>query len=495
MLQIDPALDATALARMVADGDISASELLEAAIARADAMAARLNAVPIRFDDVARAQVKAAGGTPAGPFGGVPFLLKDRGQDYAGQLNTGGAAAYRTRRATEHGFYTQRCLAAGLVIFGRTATPELALKATTETRLWGNTRNPWDTSRTPGGSSGGAAAAVAGGIVPMAGASDGGGSIRIPASFCGLFGLKPTTGRISRGPQHGLGWEGAISEGVLTRSVRDSARMLDVLSGAEPGDPFIIPPPARPYEAELDIPPGRLRIGFSTASPLATPVDQACIDAVGKAARLLEDLGHDVEEAAPVLDGASIGACFLKLYLGQVAAELAASGLPDHEFEADTQTLAGFGRALSAGDYVGAHLAWNGFARALAQFHSQYDLWLLPSVAAPPAKIGALQTPPGVQRLARILRGLRAGRLALKLGLVERLARESLGRTPFTQISNLTFTPSMSVPLHMAAAEAGGTLLPVGVQFVAAQGGEAMLLRLAAQLERAAPWERQAVLF
>ncbi len=483
-----PELDATAQAELVAKAEVTASELLEAAIARTDASAATLNAVPVRFDDVARAQLAAAGGRPAGPFGGVPFLLKDLGQDFAGQPSTRGARALAGVRPDRHSSFTRRCLAAGLVIFGRTATPELGLKAVTESKLHGPTRNPWDTARTPGGSSGGSAAAVAGGLVAMAGANDGGGSIRIPASFCGLFGLKPGTGRVSWGEAAGLVWEGASSNGVLTRSVRDAAAMLDVLSGPEPGDLFVPAAPERPYANEVGRPPGRLRIGFSTASPLGTPVDPACIEAVHAAARLLEGLGHHVEEAAPAIDGAAVAACYMTLYLGQVAAEVAASGAPDSAFEAETAMLALLGRALSAGAYVGAHQAWNGFARALGGFHASHDLWLLPTVAAPPARIGELDTPPGQLRLISTFRTLRAGGLMLKLGLLDRMARESLARTPFTQVSNLTFTPSMSVPLHRAPAEPGGQPLPVGVQFVGPPNSEAMLIRLAAQLEQASPW-------
>jgi amidase len=478
-------LDATGLAELVATGQVSASELLEDAIRKTDASAQTLRAVPVRFDDVARAQVKAG---VSGPFAGVPFLLKDLSQDYAGQPNTHGARVHRERRPAAHSAYTRRCLDAGLVIYGRTATPELGLKAITETKLWGPTRNPWDTRRTAGGSSGGAAAAVAGGLVAMAGASDGGGSIRIPASFCGLFGLKPGTGRISAGPGAGFGWEGASSQGVLTRSVRDSARMLDVLSGAEPGDFFVPSPPERPYAAEVDIPPGRLRIGFSTASPIGAPVDPACVAAVVEAARLLDGLGHQVEEAAPEIDGGAVAACYMKLYLGQVAAEVAQSRAADSAFEPETALLAWLGRKLSAGDYVGAHLQWNGFARALGRFHQSYDLWMTPTVAAAPARIGELETPPGQLRMLAGLRALRASGTMLRLGMVDKMARDSLARTPFTQVSNLTFTPSMSVPLHRAAAEPGGPMLPVGVQFIGAPNSEGVLIRLAAQLEQAAPW-------
>lgn len=476
-------LDATAQAELVAKGEVTPAELLDAAIARTDASG--LNAVPIRFDDAARAQIDAG---LRGPFAGVPFLLKDRGQDYAGQPNTGGSRPFRNRLATGHSAFTRRCLDAGLVIYGRTATPEFALKAVTESKLWGPTRNPWDLDRTPGGSSGGSAAAVAAGLVAMAGASDGGGSIRIPASFCGLFGLKPTTGRVSLGPQRGMEWEGASAHHVLTRSVRDSARMLDILSGPEPGDALMVPAPARPFADEVGAPPGRLRIGLSTRSPLGNPVDQASIDAVENAGKLLESLGHHVEPAEPQIDGAALAGCFLRIYLGHVAAEIAESGAPDSAFEAETAILGLLGRSLSAGDYVRAHLDWNGFARALGQFHQTYDLWLLPTVAAPPARIGELDTPASQRAMMMVVRLLRAGGLMLKAGLLEQLAAKSLERTPFTQASNLTFTPSMSVPLHRAAAVPGGPVLPVGVQFVARLGEEATLIRLAAQLEDAAPW-------
>ncbi len=493
-------MDATAQAALVAKGEVAPAELLEAAIAAADGADIGA-AIPIRFDQFARDQVardqvaraqaeaKQNTGEPTGPFAGVPFLLKDLGQDFAGQPNTMGSAAYRGRVAPGHSAYTRRCLEAGLVIFGRTATPELGLRAVTESRLWGAARNPWDRGRTPGGSSGGSAAAVAAGVVPMAGASDGGGSIRIPASFCNLFGLKVSTGRISFGPHRGLLWDGAAVEGVLTRSVRDTARMLDVLAGPEPGDMVALPKPATAFADEVGKTPGRLRIGYSTASPLKSPVDPSCIEAVENAARLLESLGHHVEPAEPAVDGAAVANAYLTLYLGQVAAEIAASGGKAADFELETWGMGLLGRALPSGRYVTANLAWNGFARALAAFHARYDLWLLPTVAAPPARIGELELPKAQKRVLALLSALRGGSLMLKSGMLETIARDSLVRTPYTQLSNLTFTPSMSVPLAMAAPAPGEPALPVGVQFVGRFGEEALLLRLASQLEAAAPWE------
>jgi amidase len=477
--------DATALAGLVAARHVSPMELLDAAIVRADATAKTLNHTPIRFDEVARARARTA---LSGPFAGVPFLLKDIGQEYEGQRNTAAAFPWRKRIAGAHSAYTRRCLEAGLVIFGRTATPELGLRAQTESRLWGATRNPWDPTRTPGGSSGGSAAAVAAGVVPMAGANDGGGSIRIPAGYCGLFGLKPSTNRVSWGSSEGLIWEGASANGVLTRSVRDAAAMLDVLSRPEPGEFFQPAAPARPYAQEVGAPPGRLRIGFSTLSPLGNKVHDGNVTAVREAAALLESLGHHVEEATPAFDGAAMAHAYLTLYLGQVSADVAATGAPSGDFELETSLMASLGRALSSGEYVTAHRSWNIFARALGAFHERFDLWLLPTAAGPPPRIGELALPLWQQSLLPIVQMLRGGRLLLKAGALEQIAHDSLARTPFTQISNMTFTPSMSVPLGMAAPEPGAAKLPVGVQFVARFGAEDTLLRLASQLEHAAPW-------
>lgn len=481
--------DATGLAELVARGEVSAAELLEAAIARAEAVNPRLNAINIPMLDIGRAR---AGERLSGPFAGVPFLIKDIAQDYAGVPTTSGSRALRNWTPTAHAEIVNRFLGAGLVIFGKTATPEFALKALTETELWGATRNPWDLSRTPGGSSGGTAAAVAAGIVPMAGASDGGGSIRIPASYCGLFGLRPSRGRVPPGPLHGEFWDGASSEHVLTRSVRDSARMLDAIAGADIGAPFVIARPQHSFAEEAAREPERLRIGFCTRSPLGTEVDPACIEAVRDTAHLLERLGHHVEEAEPEIDGPALARCFINMYFGQVAANMEeakhATGATDADFELETRALGMFGKALSAGEYVSSRKQWNGFARALGRFHQTYDLYLIPSTAMPPSRIGELAMPAAQQALLKVILRLGVGKLLLHSDIVKQLVDQSLRRVPFTQLSNLTGTPSLSMPLHWAPAEAGGPELPVGVQFVARFGEEATLLRLAAQLEQARPW-------
>ncbi len=484
--------DATGLADLVARREVSAAELLAAALARAEEVEPRLNAIAVRMDAIAQARAREG---LTGPFAGVPFLLKDIQQDYAGQPTTAGCAPLLKVHATAHSSFTQRCLDAGLVIFGRTATPELGLKAVTEPLVRAPTRNPWSPDRSPGGSSGGAAAAVAAGIVPMAGAADGGGSIRIPAGWCGLLGLKPSRGRVPAGPDCAEVWEGASSDGVLSHSVRDTARMLDAIAGPAEGDPFAIAPPERPFAEEIERPPDPLRIGFSTASPIGSPVHTQAVAAVAQAARLLDGLGHAVEPAAPEIDGAALARCYLTLYLGQVAADVAAirarTGARASAFELETQLLARLGRVLSAGEYVAARREWNTFGRALGRFHARYDLWLLPTAAGPPPRIGELALPP-LQRAALAASCyLPVGRAMLAAGVVETVARDAFARTPFTQIANLTGTPAISVPLHWAAREPGEPTLPFGVQFVARFGQEATLLRLAAQLEQAVPWRQR----
>jgi amidase len=485
--------DATGLAGLIARGEISAAEVLEAALARAAQVNPQLAAICIPMEQIARQRVQSP---LHGPFAGVPFLLKDIGQDYAGVPSTSGSRALREWIPQQHAEIVNRFLAAGLVIFGKTATPEFALKAETSPLLWDRpTRNPWDPGRTPGGSSGGAAAAVAAGIVPAAGASDGGGSIRIPAAYCGLFGLRPSRGRVSNGPAHGEFWEGASSQHALTRSVRDSARLLDAIAGADAGAPFAIAPPPCVYAAEIALPPGKLRIGYTTQSPLGTPVHPEYVQAVLHTATLLANLGHEVTPAQPQLDGHALARSYLTMYFGQTAANLARArrltGAGAREFELETRILALLGRTLSAGDYVDQHLHWNDYARALGRFHQSCDLYLTPTAAQPPSRIGELATPPLQRALAEVVLALGAGRLLLKSGMVDELVQTSLQRVPFTQLSNLTGTPSMSVPLHWAAAEAGGIELPFGVQFVGRIGDEATLFRLAAQLEQAQPWDQR----
>jgi amidase len=476
--------DATGLAKLVAGKQVTAAELLEAAWAKIDAGEPKLNAIAQKF----RARAAAQAAAPlAGPFAGVPFLLKDLEMDYAGETLTMGSLAAKDFTATHNAEVTNRYLAAGLVIAGSTTTPELGLKATTETAMNGATRNPWNTGHTPGGSSGGAGAAVAARYVPMAGAADGGGSIRIPAAYCGLFGLKPSRGRVPSGPDAGELWDGCVVTLAVSRSVRDSAVLLDAVAGPAVGDPFIIAPPERPYAAEIGAEPGKLRVGFSAASPVGGRVDADHVAAVLAAAKLLESLGHHVEEAAPAVNGKDVARCYMGMYFGHVAAFVAKlrrlTGAAESAFETDTRAIVLLGRALSAEAFVAMRNEWNGFARAVGAFHERFDVYLTPTTAMKPGKIGELVTPKSQERMAKMMIALRAGKLLLKSGIVDKLAFDSLERTPFTQLANMTFCPAMSVPLHW-----GADGLPVGVQFSARFGAEGLLFRLASQLEAAQPW-------
>lgn len=498
--------DATALAAAVAAGETTAHALLDLALARNASVHGRVNAVCRLMETEARAQLASLGAampvgvtTPLGAspppsFRGVPFLLKDAVQDYAGvPTSFGSRALVRTSRRPaphRHAAITRRFLDAGLVVFGKTNLPELALKAVTDPAAFGPTRNPWDFAHVPGGSSGGAAAAVAAGIVPMAAGNDGGGSIRIPAACCGLFGLRPSRGRVSVGPGIGEVWFGASSDGVISRSVRDSARALDVLAGAEPGDPFSVPPPETSFESLARQAPPRLRIGFTTASPIGTEVHREAVAAVRDAAALLAGLGHDVVEAAPAIDGAQLAQSYLHMYFGQVAAAVATArteGAREADFELLTRVLARLGDAVSAGRLT-LHLSrWNVFARALADFHASHDLLLTPTLAHPPIRHGVGDPPPAQRAALSFLLGTGLLGAMARLGwldsTIEGIATDNLRHVPFTQLANLTGTPAMTVPLHWCADG-----LPLGVQFVARHGDEATLLQLAAQLEQARPW-------
>jgi amidase len=477
--------DGLGLADLVKTGEVSPPELVEAAIERIERHNGALNAVVHKAYDEARRT--AASDLPAGPFRGVPFLIKDLGMSVAGWPRTSGSRFVAHVVDEADGGLTARYRDSGVVLLGKTNTPEYGITGTTESALLGPCRNPWNPEHISGGSSGGAASSVAAGIVPLAHASDGLGSIRIPAACCGLFGLKPGRGRVPTGPEHGEMMHGAAVDHVLTRSVRDSAAMLDALAGADTGAPFLLAPPQRPYAEEVGQAPGRLRIGFTLRSPIGTPVDPGCADAVCACARLLESLGHQVEEAEPQLDGLALARDFLAMWFSQLAATVdklrAQTGCAAGDFELDTRAMAALGRSLRANEYVAAHNRWNVYTRVLGQFHRQYDLLLTPTLALPPARIGEVATPAWQKAVLRLILALGLPRLLLASGMVDVMARENLRWVPFTQLANIAGVPAMSVPLGMT----GG--LPAGVQFVAAAGGEGLLLRLAAQLEQAAPWE------
>ena len=479
-------LDGLGLAKLVADRQVTAAELADVALARAASVNDRLGAITIPMDAIARERAAAA---LSGPFAGVPFVIKDMEQDYRGVQITRGCKAIKAANvvAPHHGEITERWLRAGVVVVGVSNVPEFAAKAVTEPDAWMPARNPWNTEHTPGGSSGGSAASVACGIVPMAGANDGGGSIRIPASHCGLFGFKPGRGTTPWGPPLVEAIHGAAVNHVLTRSVRDSAAMLDATFGA--GGAGAIQParPERSFLSCVTQPPGRLRIGFSTRSPLGAAIDPEAARAVEDAATLLGALGHDVERAEPVIDGEAMIGDFLTVWFGQVAANVARTraqfGAADAGFEPDTLAMARFGRVTGAGDYVQALDRWSAYARALAEFHRTHDLLMLPTVAMPPARIGANRTPASQHVMMRVMDRLGLAALIAQLASTRRLLAASLTPVPFTALANMAGVPAMSVPLHWTSAG-----LPLGVQFVGPSASEGRLFALAGQLEAARPW-------
>jgi amidase len=482
--------DALGLAELVQQKQATPAELCEAAIERIEAINPRLNAVVTPIFDQAR--TTAAGPLPDGPFCGVPLLIKDLHYAYAGVPMSSGCKALRNFMPDHDDEIVVRLKRAGAVILGKTNTPEFGLMGITEPALFGPCRNPWHPGHTPGGSSGGSAAAVAAGMVPVATGGDGGGSIRIPAGYCGLFGLKPSRGRNPTGPDHGSLWQGAVQNHVLTRSVRDSAAMLDAIQGADPGAPYEIRPPEGPYLQAVSTEPRRLKIAFNTDSPLGSPVHPDCLKAVEEAAKLLETLGHRVEAARPELDGLALAKSYLAMYFGEVAADIDALALvlkraaKPRDVEFTTYTLGLLGRSFSSGDLVAALRLWDLAAREMGRFFHHYDLYLTPTTAQPPAKIGALT--PGVLEtiLMKAINTLNLGGLLKRTGIVDSLAVKSLARTPFTQLANLCGLPAMSVPLYWTAAG-----LPLGVQFIGPFGDETTLFQLAGQLEQAKPWSER----
>jgi amidase len=479
--------DGLGLAELVKKKEVSAAEICEEAITRIERVNPALNAVVTPMYDLARQAIQA--GLPGGPFTGVPFLLKDLLGEFAGVAQTMGSRVCKNYIPTQDSELVKRYKQAGLVILGKTNVPEFGLLPYTEPELHGPARNPWNPDHTPGGSSGGSAAAVAGGMVPLASGNDGGGSIRIPASCCGLFGLKPTRGRTPSGPEPGKTWHGAIAEHVISRSVRDSAAILDATQGPDVGAPFIIPPPKQPYLQEIELDPGRLRIAYDTKSPIDTEVHPGCVQALEQTVRLLESLGHDIEEARPDIDGQILAKSFLTMYFGEMSAlidlleSILGRKVKPSDVEPTTWTLSLLGRAYSAGHFVKAMREWELAGRIMGRFHENYDIYLTPTLAYPPVKIGELKPKPMELLLLKVVNTLGLGSLLKASGVIDKLAVENFVKVPFTELANLTGQPAMSVPLYWTADN-----LPCGVHFMARFGDEATLLRLAAQLEKAQPW-------
>ncbi|WP_246806147.1 amidase [Ensifer sp. ENS10] len=464
-------LDLTAQADLVKSGKATAWELVEAAIRRAKKVNPTINAIIAPLYDEGRAE--AAQAATDSLFAGAPFLVKDLYCHMSGVPTTGASRLTRSFVPARDSELMRRYRAAGLSTFGKTNLCEFGTLGTTEPKLFGPTRNPWNVGRSSGGSSGGAGAAVAAGIVPAAHGGDGAGSIRIPASCCGVFGLKPSRGRITLGPDLGDSTGGIVNEHVLSRSVRDSAALLDATQGSMPGDPYAAPPPSGGYADAIRMKPRRLRIGFTTASLLGTAVDPDCVAATTDVARLCESLGHEVVECAPSIDGETYRTLYKRFWAMTATRAITAlarsrgedpSGLVA-EVESFNQYLYGVGSRISAADYL-VDLNWfHTTGRTLANFLFDVDVWLTPTLGTPPPVLGHFDAD-------------RHGGEAVMERFLEFLA--------FTTFANMVGLPAMSVPLYWTA---GG--LPVGTQFTGRFDDEATLLQLAAQLEEARPWAQR----
>jgi len=464
-------LDATAQAELVRRGTLQPIELVDAAIERIDRVNPRINAVITERFEKARAEAKAQTPATPAPFRGVPFLLKDLGGFSGGDPYHAGMRFLKERGWIEphDTYFAQRLKAAGFVLLGKTNTPELGLLPTTEPEAYGATRNPWDPERSSGGSSGGAAAAVAARLVPAAHATDGGGSIRLPAGHCGLVGLKPSRGRVSMGPFTSEGWGGFSAQNTVTISVRDTAAILDVLAGTMPGDPYAAPAPERTYLAEVGREPGRLRIGLLLQPPSGVAVHADCIAAAHATARQLEALGHHVEEACPPeVQDPQIGRA-IAVVIGCSAAraldgwsEKVGAAITAADVEPATWAFVELSRQLRGTDYVGAMEYCHRKARDLSKWwESGFDLLLTPTSTMPPPPLGYVVHPSEP---------------------FDTLAKASM-ISAFTAIFNATGQPAISLPLQRNAAG-----LPIGIHLVAAYGREDVLVRIAAQLEAAYPW-------
>lgn len=458
--------DAVGLADLVRRGEVTPEELLDAALERMSERNPALNAVVIGMEDEARAALRE--GLPNGPLRGVPFLLKDLAVLYAGVRTTNGCRLFEDFVADHDSEITARYKRAGLVVFGKSHSPEFGLTTTTESALFGQSRNPWSHEHTSGGSSGGAAAAVAAGILPAAHASDGGGSIRIPASCCGLFGVKPTRGRVPFGPDAGEGWSGMSTMHAVSRSVRDNALLLDVIEGPDLGAPYQAAPKQRPYVEEVGREPGRLRVALLTGTLNGMPTHTDCREAAASTARLCESLGHAVEEATLGIDVPAMAAASQSIMGGNLlstledrAAQLGRALAPD-DVEPFTWGMVEAARQRGAGDYARSIRTIHAIGRQVEAFLQDFDVILSPTLAAPPENLGVL---------------------SLSNPDLETYIKAVLTSVGYTQAFNASGHPAMSVPLHWNAEG-----LPIGVQFVGRLGDEGGLFRLAGQLEQERPW-------
>ncbi len=485
--------DGIGLSELIKKKEVTPNEVLESAIAKIEKLNPRLNAVITKMYDEAKEVVDR--GVKTGVFAGVPMLLKDISQLYKGVRYTMGSKLLRDFVPDIDSEFVKRIKNSGALIIGKTNVPEFGLMGTTEPEYFGPTKNPWDLKRTPGGSSGGSAAAVASRMVPVATGNDGGGSIRIPASCCGVFGLKPSRGRTPNGPLNGEIWMGLVVEHALTVSVRDSAAMLDVTAGADTGAPYEIKPPTRSYLKTMDIPPKKLKIAFSVENPLSSDVHPLCRNAVLKTVDLLDELGYDIEEKTLDIDFKELAQSYIVSMFGEVAfllkdlEKILDKKIKSSDIEMSSWILAKIGEIVPIWKASWAKHTWDMAARKMGEFHKEYDLYLTPTMAQPPAFIGEVVPTSTEKLLMGFIDKLRLGKVISLDDVIEKLAYKQLSRMPYTQLANQTGQPAMSVPLFTTKDG-----LPIGVHFTAAYGKESLLFKLARQLEMAKPWKDRTAL-
>ncbi|WP_096274539.1 amidase [Paucisalibacillus globulus] len=475
--------DGLGLAELIQKKEVNPEEVLEMAVQEIEKKNPALNAVIHKIYDFKDSR------NSTGIFAGVPTLIKNISQETKGHPMSAGSKALAEYKANHDSEFVRQIKNTGVSIIGITNVPEFALMGITEPALYGPTRNPWNTEYTPGGSSGGSAAAVASGMVPFAGANDGGGSIRIPGAFCGLFGIKPTRGRTPVGPVRGRGWQGASVDHILSRTVRDSAAMLDQYQ-YDRANAFIAPAFDGSYLRVIETPITRpLRIAFTTQSPLGTSVDDECKQAVHKTVKLLESMGHSVEEKEAPVDGKRLAESYMMMYFAEVGSTLrelegvVGRKVTFKDVEPTTWILRLLGKAVTAEEFLTSLKFWDEVAIQMETFHDEYDLYITPTTAYPPSKIGELDQTNFEKALIRVVGGLRLGGVLKKSGFVEEVANKSLMRTPFTQLANLTGQPAMTLPIHLTKEG-----LPCGVQVMARRGREDLLFQLAGELEGSENW-------
>lgn len=480
--------DGLGLAQLVHNKEVQPVELIEAAIQQIEAVNPQVNAVIHKLYDAAREAAKSV--DLNAPFCGVPFLIKDLLLPYAGAPLCNGSRLLTDYVSDHDGELSTRFKRAGVVVLGKTNVPEFGYVPTTEPEAFGPTRNPWDLQRTAGGSSGGAAAAVASRMVPVAHAGDAGGSIRVPASCCGLFGLKPTRGRVPLGPDVGELWQGCGIEHVISRSVRDSAAMLDAITGPDVGALYWPAAPSRPFLSEVGENPGKLRIAFSSQPLLCGEVHADCVEGLDRAAKLCDDLGHEVTESAPQFDGDQFRRAFMTIVLAEVqgfvedSEKLAGRRARFRDLEPGTHLMRLLAKRISAAQLIQARQQIHLAVRQISRLFEDFDIFMTPSIARPPVRIGALQ-PKGIEAaVMKLFARTGSSRLADALVNIGKISTDVFAFVPYSAPFNATGQPAMSIPIHW-----NDRGLPIGVQFVGSYGDEAKLFRLASQIEQAQPWD------